>query len=359
MATKKKKTLSSFGVFTQPGRFAKKAEKIRMEELQEDLMKRDLKTNVLDQPPNMTVGEVPDIEWWDAAILVNKKTESIQVVASAMEPKELMDSANWYLIEHPIQIAAPVNNAPPVTLNIQPPPKERKKIRRLRRAEMFAERQERVLNGLDEPPPNKVKMSNLMRVLTTQAVLDPTAIAATVREQSEARKASHDARNIERKLTPEQRREKKQAKLLVDAAREMRCALFRVGDLSHPLHRATIEKAARSSVATGCAVISGSFSLVAFEGGAKAIKKLKKLMNRIDWVSPPPITKETGVPEDFPKPPPGTINTAKLVWEGPIPKAQFKRFQMESCQSEAMARRFLQENSIPHFWDMAKNIESL
>ena len=45
------------------------------------------------------------------------------------------------------------------------------------------EKQELVRQGLLEPPPPKVKIGNLMRVLGEQAVADPTAIEAQVRGQ--------------------------------------------------------------------------------------------------------------------------------------------------------------------------------
>lgn len=48
-------------------------------------------------------------------------------------------------------------------------------------------------------------MSNLMRVLGNEAVLDPTKVEATVREQMAKRLANHEKMNAERKLTPEQK----------------------------------------------------------------------------------------------------------------------------------------------------------
>lgn len=60
---------------------------------------------------------------------------------------------------------------------------ERKKLRTQRRVEREKEKQELVRQGLLEPPPPKVKIGNLMRVLGEQAVADPTAIEAQVRGQ--------------------------------------------------------------------------------------------------------------------------------------------------------------------------------
>lgn len=61
--------------------------------------------------------------------------------------------------------------------------KERKKLRKQNRREAWKEKQEKIRLGLEPPPEPKVKMSNMMRVLGTQAVQDPTKIEAHVREQ--------------------------------------------------------------------------------------------------------------------------------------------------------------------------------
>ncbi len=60
---------------------------------------------------------------------------------------------------------------------------ERKKLRTQRRNEREKEKQELIRQGLLEPPKPKVKISNLMRVLGTEAVADPSAVEKQVREQ--------------------------------------------------------------------------------------------------------------------------------------------------------------------------------
>ena len=54
-------------------------------------------------------------------------------------------------------------------------------MRKQRREEREKEKQELVRQGLLEAPPPKVKLSNMMRVLGTEAVADPTALEAQVR----------------------------------------------------------------------------------------------------------------------------------------------------------------------------------
>lgn len=58
--------------------------------------------------------------------------------------------------------------------------KERKKLRRQNRREALKEKAEKIRLGLDKPPEPKLKISNLMRVLGTDAIQDPTKMEAQV-----------------------------------------------------------------------------------------------------------------------------------------------------------------------------------
>jgi len=66
---------------------------------------------------------------------------------------------------------------------------ERKKIRTQKRMEREKEKQELIRQGLLDPPKPKVKLSNLMRVLGADAVMDPTAMEQQVRNQMAERQA--------------------------------------------------------------------------------------------------------------------------------------------------------------------------
>ena len=72
--------------------------------------------------------------------------------------------------------------------------------------------------GLEEPPEPKMRISNLMRVLGTEAVADPTKMEAHVRAQMAKRQRAHEEANAARKLTPEQRSEKKTKKMAEDTS---------------------------------------------------------------------------------------------------------------------------------------------
>lgn len=58
---------------------------------------------------------------------------------------------------------------------------------RLQRAHKHPVMQDLIRQGLLEPPKPKVKLSNMMRVLGSEATADPTAVEAQVRQQMEDR----------------------------------------------------------------------------------------------------------------------------------------------------------------------------
>jgi U4/U6 small nuclear ribonucleoprotein PRP3 len=72
-----------------------------------------------------------------------------------------------------------------------------------------------------------VKMSNLMRVLTNEAIQDPTKAEAQVRREMQRRQETHIKTNEERKLTEEQRKAKRQKKLTEDAKKGTIVCVFK------------------------------------------------------------------------------------------------------------------------------------
>ena len=82
------------------------------------------------------------------------------------------------------------------------------------------------------PPEPKVKLANMMRVLGDSAVADPSKLEKQVLQQVAQRQKNHDMRNLARKLTPQERKEKKRKKMIEDTSLESHVALFRVGELS-------------------------------------------------------------------------------------------------------------------------------
>lgn len=66
-----------------------------------------------------------------------------------------------------------------------------------------------------------------MRVLGTEAVQDPTKIEAHVRAQMAKRQKAHEDANASRKLTDEQRRDKKIRKLQEDTSLGVNVTVYR------------------------------------------------------------------------------------------------------------------------------------
>jgi U4/U6 small nuclear ribonucleoprotein PRP3 len=66
-----------------------------------------------------------------------------------------------------------------------------------------------------------------MKVLTSDAVQDPTRVEARVRREVAMRRHTHEKMNAERKLTAEQRREKVETKKVDEEKRGIFGAVFK------------------------------------------------------------------------------------------------------------------------------------
>ncbi len=81
--------------------------------------------------------------------------------------------------------------------------------------------------GLLPPEQPKMKMSNFMKVLGTDAIQDPTQMEKVVRQQMAARQAAAKKHDDEKRLTEEERKEKKRQKLQEDLSLGVHVAVFR------------------------------------------------------------------------------------------------------------------------------------
>ena len=184
-------------------------------------------------------------EWWDAALLSDGKSYGAEV---------LREKITLY-VEHPVPLPPPAGaEAPP------PPPQplkltkaEQKKLRTQRRVAREQEKQEMIRQGLLEPPKPKVKISNLMRVLTDTAAADPTAIEKEVRAQMAERAEAHEDRNLARALTPAERKEKKLRKMFEDSggSGETHVRVYRIESLKNPKHKFRVDINAQENHLTG------------------------------------------------------------------------------------------------------------
>ena len=69
----------------------------------------------------------------------------------------------------------------------------------------------------------------MMKVLTNDAIQDPTRVEARVRREVAMRKHNHDKMNAERKLKDEQRRAKVETKKAEEEKKGLVGAVFRFG----------------------------------------------------------------------------------------------------------------------------------
>ncbi|XP_023375177.1 U4/U6 small nuclear ribonucleoprotein Prp3 [Otolemur garnettii] len=257
------------------------------------------------------------------------------------------------LVEHPAQLNPPGNVSTPVTLGVYLTKKEQKKLRRQTRREAQKELQEKVRLGLMPPPEPKVRISNLMRVLGTEAVQDPTKVEAHVKAQMAKRQKAHEEANAARKLTAEQRKVKKIKKLKEDISQGVHISVYRVRNLSNPAKKFKIEANAGQLYLTGVVVLHKDVNVVVVEGGPKAQKKFKRLMlHRIKWDEQTSNTKGDDDEESDEEAVKKT-NKCVLVWEGTAKDRSFGEMKFKQCPTENMAREHFKKHGAEHYWDLA------
>ncbi|VDQ01285.1 unnamed protein product [Trichobilharzia regenti] len=191
------------------------------------------------------------------------------------------------------------------------------------------ERQEKVRLGLMPPPEPKVRLANLMRVLGSDAVQDPSKVEAYVRAQMESRKRAHEAANAARKLTKEQARYKRIKKI-----RE---------DTSHVVHVAVYSQLLMS----GLVALHSDCNVVVVEGGPKQQRKFQRLMlHRIKWrESKRGVIATTSDSDSDPG--------CRLIWKGTVKQRAFDKIQFKACPTELYAREQFRKRDVEHYWDLA------
>nr|CAD7462386.1 unnamed protein product [Timema tahoe] len=336
--------------FHEPGKFQQLANSMRMkaqlDKLQNEISQIAKKTGIssatklaLIAPKTQSAEEqVPDVEWWDSVVL---RSESY---FGPSGDSNLKPSAVSNLVEHPTQLRPPTEPLKPVYMPVFLTQKERKKLRRQNRREAWKEEQEKIRLGLEPPPEPKLRISNLMRVLGTEAIQDPTKIEAHVREQMAKRQKAHEEANAARRLTAEQKRDKKVRKLTEDTTLGVQVSVYRIKELSNAAKKYKVETNARQLFMTGCVVLFKDCNVVVVEGGIKQHKKYRKLMlSRIKW-------EEDAVRSVDGREVP---NKCVLVWEGSIKQRTFGEMKFKVCPTEKLAREHFKKHSVEHYWDLA------
>jgi len=299
-----------------------------------------------------------------------------ELITNCLKEASIQHCKTYSLIQHPIPVKPPnaPKDAPAPTLHLTK--KEMKRQRKLRRAEKQRELQDLQAAGLIPAPEPKLTLSNFMRVLGDQAVMDPSKMELKVTEQIQARKLKHEKMNLDRKLTKEQRSEKRERKLNEDTSEAVSVALFLVKDMSHRYHRTKVDLNAQQNKITGGVLEceNPKMCLVISEGGPKAIKRYTRLMTcRMKWKGEGMLDiaesdddsdgdhnvngndgihnggddqEEKLQPQKF-----NPDNSCELVWTGMAPKRMFRTFVFQACETSDDARRVLEAKGVAHFWD--------
>ncbi|KAI9599557.1 pre-mRNA processing factor 3-domain-containing protein [Syncephalis fuscata] len=323
--------------FVGQGTFVRQADKMRaqaqLERLRKEIaasaekagmeMELDIATDkqIRGDPP-------PDVEWWDEPLLINRTYDDVGLGQLLLAGE---GSAITQYVQHPVPIPGPQDLKPVAPRPLMLTTKEQKKLRRQQRMEVLKDKQDKI---------RLVKMSNLMRVLGNEAIQDPTKMEAY-------RQVAHMKANEERKLTDEERRDKRQRKLDEDAAKGIQ-AMFKV------------ETNAIQLGLTGAAIISSRFSVVIVEGGPKLMLRRIKwsdLENEDENEVEAENGNETGMDTDDVSDGKQSINRCILAWEGETKGRTFRTFRFRRCPTEGAAKEFLTHHRADHYWDIARNIQ--
>jgi U4/U6 small nuclear ribonucleoprotein PRP3 len=244
-----------------------------------------------------------------------------------------------------------------------------------------------------------------MKVLTSDAIQDPTRVEARVRREVALRRHTHEKMNAERKLTDDQRRDKKEIKKLEEEKKGIFGAVFklvfnlllssdllnpstRVLTLSDPSHQFKVRKNAEQFNLTGVCIFNPTFNIVYVEGAGKHTRNFKRLMlHRIAWTEQ---ARSRGGGDDVELENPdsdmegeqggATVagsggpagkgkaratdtdgveksledNKCYLIWEGALRDREYNSFRAKSCPTDRDAKEFLGEK-LKGYWDVAKN----
>lgn len=281
--------------------------------------------------PDESIGEhlyklvmPPSVEWWDAPFVKGQYEELV--------PDNEKAPVTSY-IQHPVFVAAPWEKhlAPPKPLYLTK--KESKRIRRNERQRRLKDQQDRIKLGLEPPPPPKVKLSNLMNVLTNEAIQDPTGVEKRVRREMDERFHKHMQQNEERKLSKEEKHEKIKDAHEKDLAKGYFTTVYRISNLDDPQHFFKVDINAKQLDFVGIVLKNPKYNLVIVEGGEKGIKFYKKLLTRrIPW---------TG--------------TCEVLWEGQLKELHFRKWSVMYLESDDDALAVLAKFNCTHYWTAAAN----
>lgn len=328
--------------FVKPGSYVKQAQNLRIEQLTEMRLPSFTKEDhVVVVPGNKITGSIPSTEWWDHALVDDQYGCKAEVITS--------------LVVNPAPMQPIIDGNKVVPLPLMLTVTERKKIRRMRKQEKQKEKQDKIALGLIPAPEDKVTLSSFMRILSNEAVEDPTAVEAKVRAQMEKRRLAHEMHNEAHKLTNQEKREKKRLKLQEDTASEVHRCVFWLPNVENESNRFKICINAEQFNLSGVLLINSLCSMVLVEGGPNGIRKYSRLlMERMDWNlrSSKDMERSTIEGKELP-----LLQNQKcgLLWQGCDRKRLYSGFRHHICLNEDSAVKYLAEKGLGNFWKLARD----
>lgn len=321
-------------------------------------------------------GVVPAMEWWDELFLPKDIREGRKksVAASSADDYEhvaIVNIKTYKFIQHPVCIKAIGGEKQITVVPMFLTKKEKRKIRKSKRAAAEKEKLDKIMMGLLPTPEPKFKLSNFMKILGDQAVLDPSKVELKVLEQIKQRQIAHEVRNEAAKLTPHERATKQTKKLTEDTSRQVHVALFKIKDFSNTKNSWKVDINAQQYQLSGLVLLCDEKNVptvVIVEGGPKAITKFTKLMlKRIKWnATNDEIEVEDNESSDDDED--GNDagrrektteivgnNFCRLLWNGVVAKRTFTGFKFQECKSKIVIRKVLEAKNVPHYWDIVAN----
>lgn len=280
--------------------------------------------------PNLRLGEEkyaesiiePNyVEWWDRDYFDRRGN--------------LLDLGNIELItsyvQHPVIIGG-VSKGENIEEKVYLTKKEMKKLRRGKRKLAIEEKRDMIKLGLLKNEGDKVSLKNLPNVLLNEGVANPTEVEMRVREQVAKRREQHEAMNEERKLTKEQRNEKRLRGIERDVVKNGVYCLVAIirGEITGKLRYKVGKNAAELELNGICASVADR-SLVVVEGASKSVEKYENLFERrIDW----------------------SANGSRLniLWKGKIASSKFQKWSMYAFDGDVEIKEFLRGFGIENWW---------
>lgn len=347
--------------FAEKGKYIARAQEMRaklQQKKEEENKLRIYQENGLTANENIgeqffKVSYPPPVEWWDKPYFKTKNYDDLNEENLDFDNE---DAPISHYIQHPVFIRAPwekhlPQRAKPMHLT----KKELKKVRRNDRLAKHKDKQDRIKLGLDPPPPPKIKLSNLMNVLTNEAIQDPTGIEMKVKEEVQQRYDDHMKQNEERKLTKEQSHLKIHQQNMLDMSKGYFSTVYRIEDVSSAKNFYKIDINAKQLELVGICLLNPKFNLIIVQGGQKSINFYKKLLTkRIDWTEyvAPKNGEDNSTLEDH-SVPDLSGNTCRVIWEGQLKDLSFQKWSIMRSSDDNEALQVLNRFNVENYWRQA------